>query len=205
MIIELILPLLDKYGIIISFLAGFITGESIIIPLAFLSANDALPLWYIVIFSTLGMYLSDFIPFSIGKIKYFRDIWEKESTSKKAKIMEEKLQKYTKNNIFLTILYTKFIYGLSIPALIYLGSKKTKYSKFAFYNMLVEILFVPLLISIGWLSGKGFKSAKIIFRDVRIAIFLIIILAIVWILFRKWWSNRLTKLNAKTGKEIFGK
>jgi len=193
MITEVILTFLNAHGIITSFFGGFITGESIIITLAFLSAQGFLPLWQVLVFCTLGMYLSDFIPLTVGRFKFFRKLLEREKFARRVEKIEYHLQKYTKNNLFLILLYTKFIYGASIPALVYLGAKKTSYSKFSFYDFLVEIIFVPIVVLIGWFSGKGFIFAKNIFRDIRIAIFLLIIFIILFIFVRKWWNQRLIK------------
>lgn len=192
MVIENILPFIKDNAIIFSFLGGFITGETVIMALAFFSATQGIPIWNVLIFSTLGMYLSDFIPFTFGRFKFLKNLF-KGKMEQRAKKAEELLLKYTQNNLFLTLLYTKFIYGASIPALIYLGHKKTPYSKFILNNLLVEIIFVPIVFSIGWLSGKGFTTIKIIFKDIRIAVFLLIIFFIVFSIVRKWMNQELIK------------
>jgi membrane protein DedA with SNARE-associated domain len=192
MIQEMILLFAKDHGILVSFLGGFITGETIIIPIAFLSANGFIPLWQVLIFCTLGMYLSDFIPFTIGRFKFLRNLFKGKSLEH-AKRLENRFLKLTKSNIFLTLLYTKFIYGLSIPALIYLGHKETSYSRFALYNLLVEIIFVPIVILIGWTGGKGFTIVQTIFKDVRIAILLLILFIITVFFIRKWVNKELTK------------
>ncbi|MDP2925557.1 MAG: VTT domain-containing protein [Nanoarchaeota archaeon] len=197
MIFETILPFVDKYGIMIAFLGGFITGESVIITLGFLSANNVLALWKVLIFSTLGMYFSDFIPFTIGRLRFLKKILGNKWLSNKTKRAEESLQKYTKNNIFLMLLFTKFIYGASIPALIYLGYKRISYLKFAFYDFLVVLIFVPIVITIGYLSGKGFRIAVMIFDNLRIAIFLLIIFILLFIIIRKWLNMKLIKEQEK--------
>ena len=193
MILENLLPLISQYGKTISFFGGFITGESIIVTLAFLSAQGVLPLWQVLVFCTLGMYLSDFVPLTIGRFKFFRKLLEREKFVRRVEKIEYHIQKYTKNNLFLILLYTKIIYGASIPALVYLGAKKTPYSKFAFYNFFVEIIFVPVVVLIGWLTGKGFSLATRIFESIRIAILLLIILIIILYFIRRWESQKLIK------------
>lgn len=193
MITDLLLTFLKNHGIIVSFFGGFITGESIVVTLGFLSAQGFLPLWPVLVFCALGMYLSDFIPLTIGRFKFFVKLLEREKSVRRVEKIEYHIQKYTKNNLFLILLYTKIIYGASIPTLIYLGAKKTSYSKFAYYNFFVEIIFVPIVVLIGWSAGKGFVFAKNIFRDIRIAIFLLIIFIILFIFVRKWLDQRLIK------------
>lgn len=192
MIGETIIAFLFSHGIILSFVGGFVTGETVIITLAALSANGYFPIWYVLVFSTLGMYLSDFIPFIIGKSNFWKKIISK-SNFGFGKRLENIFLRVTKGNLFLTLFYTKFIYGASIPALVYLGYKKLSYRKFALYNLLVEIIFVPIVVLIGWLSGKGFKIISSIFRETRIAILFIVIFVLMWFLIRKWLNSRFIK------------
>ena len=190
MVIDYILPFVNEHAIIVSFLGGFITGETFIIALAFLSATGLIPLKYLLIFCTLGMYLSDFIPFTIGKFRVLRR-FIKGKNIVRAKKIEGKFLKYTHNSLFFAIFYTKFIYGASIPSLIYLGHKKVSYLKFAVYNFLVEIIFVPLVILIGWLGGQGFTLAMDIFKDLRISLFVLILFIVIIYFLRRGLDQRL--------------
>lgn len=195
--IENLLPLIEQHGIIISFLIGFITGESFIIPLAFLSAQGYIALWKVVIFCTLGMYLSEFIPFTIGRTPFLRKFIEKRLVSPRMKKIEEKLHKHSMSKPFLTLIISKFTYGLSIPTIIYFSYKKMPYSKFAIYTALVNLIFVPIVIAIGWFGGRGFKFIISDFESIRIAIFLLIVLIIIFFYIRKWIDRRLIKMQER--------
>lgn len=193
MITEFILPFVAEHGIIISFLVGFITGETAIITLALVSSTGMLPLWYMLVFSTIGMFLSDFIPFMIGRHEWFVNfLWEKK-VEHRGKSIEKVLHKYVNHNLFLILMITKFIYGASIPALLYLGSKKTSLTKFSMANFLVEIIFVPLVVLLGWYAGKGFTHAANLFADMRIAVFILILLVVLFVLGRRWIYIKIIK------------
>lgn len=193
MLADFILPFVRDHGILISFLGGFITGETAILFIAFLSATGSIPLWQVLVFCTLGMYLSDFIPLTIGRFKLLRNIFEGKRFSKHLKKAEFILSKYTRHNLFLTILYSKVIYGASIPTLIYLGYKKTSYLKFALYNLLVEIIFVPTVVLIGWFGGSSYKFVSTLLRDIRITILLLIVFVFLLIFIRKWIDKELIR------------
>lgn len=192
-ITQAILPFIARYGILISFFGGFITGESVILILAFMSATGILPVWYLLVFCTLGMFCSDFVPFTMGRHRWFVNFLWSEKTKHRGNNIEKILHKYTKHNLFLILLMTKFTYGASIPALFYLGSKKTPYTKFAATNIFVNIIFVPSVILVGWLAGKGFKFATNIFADIRIALLLVILIIVLFVIGRKWLDLRLIK------------
>lgn len=190
-ILQNILPFVKAHGIMVSLLGGFITGEAVIISLAFLSGAGVLPVWYLLVFCTIGMYFSDFVPFTIGRFRFFRNLLEKEKFVRHVERLEDLLRKYTRNNLFLILMYTKVIYGASIPALVYLGSKKTPYSKFAIYNIFVEIIFVPIVVLVGWLAGRGFNVVTTIFDDIRIGIFLLLVFVVILYFVRKWMNKEL--------------
>ncbi len=196
-LLDPLLPYIKLHGKLISFLGGFITGESVIISLAFLSANGLLPLWQVLIFCTLGMYASDFVPFLIGRTKFFVRLLHRKKLSAREKRIEDRLLHYAHNNFFLALLYTKFIYGASIPALIYFGSRKKSYKYFILYNLLVELIFVPIVVLIGWLSGKGFGLATTFYKDFKIVLLLIIIFVVILFFITRWINEKLGHLMEK--------
>ena len=64
-LVDILVILLKDYPIWISFMGGLFGGEATIIALSFLSVNGFMPLWTIIVFSTFGLIISDFILFSI--------------------------------------------------------------------------------------------------------------------------------------------
>jgi len=193
--IEQLLVLLEEHGIIVAFLSGFITGDSMITLLSFLAANGYISLWKVVVFCTLGMYLSEFIPFSIGKIKPLREYFEKKVFSERVKKTELKIHHHAKTKPFLTLIVAKFTYGLSIPTLIYFGYKEIlSYKKFALYMIFINLIFVPVLVLVGWLSGKGFNLTEIVLKDVRVALLFLFALFLIIFYLKKWMGQKLIKM-----------
>jgi len=191
----IVLDFLQKYGILTAFLGGFVTGESVIITLAFLSANGYIPLWWILVFSTLGLFLSDFIPFFIGRLRIFKKFTKYKRFAPIFKRIDLVNRKFSKDRLFLTLLYGKFIYGLSIPVIMYFSSKKVSLKKFIINDFFVVVIYMFFIVSIGYFAGKGFNLLLEIFRSLRIALLFLILLIIIIYLLRKWMSIRL--LNRK--------
>ena len=195
--ISVLIYLLKEYPIFISFFGGLFGGEATIIALSFLSINGLIPIWTILVFSTLGLVISDFVLFMIGRLDFVHNIKQLEKHYKTFKKIDFMIIKWSRNKIFLVILYTKFIYGASIPALIYLGIKKSPISKFLFYNILINVLFVSLLISLGVFGGSSFKYIIEVFKDIKLAILMLIIFIIFIIIFNKWINKKLIKNQRK--------
>lgn len=191
-----LLFLFKDHLVLLSFLSGFITGETVILTLSFLSANGYFPLVDILVFCTLGMYFSDFIPFMIGRSEFLRKIFSKKFFCKKSET-SELIIRHLNKHFFLSLLSAKFIYGAAIPVLGYMGYKKVSYKKFALWNILVEIIFVPTVVAIGWFGGKGYGQVSEIFKDLRIAIFLLIIVIILMYFIKKWLGKKLIEKQKK--------
>src|SRR3989344_7463681 len=129
-LVNTLIYLLGEYPILISFVAGLFGGEATILTLAFLSINGLMPIWTILVFSTLGLIISDLALFLFGRLKFIRNIKQLERHYKTFKKIDSIIIKISRDSVFLVLLYAKFIYGISIPALIYLGIKKSSISKF---------------------------------------------------------------------------
>ena len=197
LLVEKLLTIFSDYPEIISFFGGLFGGEATIITLSFLAINGLMPIWTILVFSTLGLIISDFVLFMIGRLDFVRNIKQLEKHYKTFKKIDSIIIKWSRNKIFLVIFYTKFIYGASIPALIYLGIKKSSISKFLFCNVLVNVLFVSLLISLGIFGGSSFKYIINVFRDIKLAVLMLIIFIIFIIMFNKWINKKLIQNQRK--------
>jgi membrane protein DedA with SNARE-associated domain len=112
--INSLIPLFSNYGILILLLAGLIGGEEIIIGLTSLSVIGLFPLWWILVFVTLGEFISDIIVFSLAKLKIFHKFKKIEKLVKLYEKADKFIIKLSKGNTFLTLLYSKFIYGTRV-------------------------------------------------------------------------------------------
>src|SRR3989344_5511325 len=192
-LVDILILILGEHPIWISFFGGIFGGEATIITLSFLSVQGYLPLWTIIIFSTLGLIISDFVLFMVGRFHFIKNIKQLEKHSKTFKKIDKIIIKWGGNNTFMVLLYTKFIYGTSIPTLIYLGMKNTPYHKFLIYNIIVNLVFMSIFMGFGILGGNSFTYLYELFNDVRFAIFGLIVFIVFFILIKKWISTKLIR------------
>jgi len=193
-IIESFIPFFASYGTLITFLGGLIGGEEVIITFAFLSATGLFPLWWIAVFSTIGVYLSDIIVLSIGRCDRIGNFQRLEKYSKVYQKVDHLIVKISRENLFLTLLYTKFLYGTRVLTLIYLGIKKVKWIKFLIYDFIVVCIWIIPVILVGWLGGSGFRIVITVFKRAELTIMLIIIFIILVLMIRAWIKTKLLKL-----------
>ena len=189
MLIEILTPFLEQYGFLITLLIGILGGEIAVITLSFLAANGILPLWWIIVFVTIGQIISDIIVYGIGRSGNLFKLNKKGFYSKAYKKIDVMASKIT-NNFFSTFLYAKFIYGLSIPTLIYYGAKKYDFRKFLLFDIIIVLFWMAVIVSIGWFAGSGFSFAVRIMKNPPVALFIIALFMVFLVLVKKWIDKK---------------
>lgn len=186
-----LLPFFSEYGILILILSGILGGEEIIIGLVFLSATGLFPLWWILVFVTLGELMSDFTIFSLAKLKFFQKFKRIEKLTRLYEKADKFIIKISKESTFLTILYSKFIYGTRIFTLVYLSSKKVQWKKFILSEFLVLIVWMSITVAVGWFVSASIQQLSSIFKNIEFTLLLLLICVIFIIMIKKWIQKKL--------------
>jgi len=188
-----LIPFLNNYGWLVAFLGGLFGGEEIIIPLAFLSANDYISPMVVFVFCFIGLILTDVLIFYTAKLKLIRGIEYYHHTSKFFKKFDEVILKVSRKSIFLALLYSKLVFGTRMITLVYFGIKKISIKRFLPSALLAILVWFSLIFSIGWLAGIGFSFLIDAFKKVELGISLIFLVIIVVIILKKWAEKFILK------------
>jgi membrane protein DedA with SNARE-associated domain len=191
--INSLIPFFSNYGIFILLLSGILGGEEVIISLVFLSAMGLFPLWWILVFVTLGEFISDFTIFSLGRLNLFHKFKKIERFTRLYEKADRFIIKVSKESTFLTLLYSKFIYGTRIFTLVYLSSKKTQWRKFIISESLVLIVWMSITVAVGWFAGASVKQLSLTFKKVEFTLLLLLIFIIFIVMVKKWIQTKLLK------------
>ena len=141
-----------------------------IVFLAFLSAQGWLKFIDVLIFCSLGMFTADTMWFFIGKIKHLNTLKKIPRVEKNYKEASRVIDKITNKSIFGLMTILKFVYGLAIPIIMYMGRKrKITYWKFALYSLIIIIPWTLGLSALGWFAGLGFSWALEVYDSLKIA------------------------------------
>jgi membrane protein DedA with SNARE-associated domain len=149
-----IVSILSLYQLPAIFIGAFFFGETVIITAAFLSAKGVWSPVNVFWLAFLGTILSDSLWFIGGR--YFLTIihrWEKYQ-HKYGKFIKG-LEKVSGKRPFLVLLFIKFLYGTRILTIIYLSVRKISFLSFLIFDALGAILWLAVMIFMGWLVGKG--------------------------------------------------
>ena len=88
-------------------------------------------------------------------------------------------------NIFVTLFYSKFVYGVRTLTTIFLGYKKIKWKNFIIAEIIVMFFAVSLVVIVGVLIGNGYKIALGIFKSFKIALTLVFVSLFIFYLVQK--------------------
>jgi membrane protein DedA with SNARE-associated domain len=136
-------------------------GETILI-FSILAGQGIISFWFVLIFCTFGMFLSDLLWFSVGKIKFLSKMKKYKWIHASYKRAREEIE-VAPSNKFLLILI-KFAYGIAVPILMYLGRRKMTMKEFLMNEIPIVVIWSSAIIMMGWLIGK---TSDIAFANVE--------------------------------------
>jgi len=188
-----ILQFFGMYPSLISFLGGVLGGEETIILLSVIAAHGYMNIWTVIIFCYLGILASDTVWYYIGKSSLFGWFVKRKGVSKAYYHLDRALDRATMGNDFQALLATKFLYGFRIITIMYLSRERMNLIKFVFYSAIVDAIWISVVSSIGWFSGKGIKFALLVSNNLIVSFALLGIVLIVFVILMGIISNKLRK------------
>lgn len=183
-------PLIKSHSILFTFITSLFLGEEIILILSFLSANGFLPLWVVFVFCFIGRITSDFFFFTLGKLK-LANFFKKYQGRAVYDTVDMVFSKLNRRNLFVTLLYTKFLIGLRAAMMIYIGVKGVSLKKALISDIGAVFVWLLVLIPIGWFAGSSFKLILTIFDDFRIALFSLFIFIILGLIINRYVQQKI--------------
>ncbi|MEX2014226.1 MAG: VTT domain-containing protein, partial [Parcubacteria group bacterium] len=142
--------------------------------------------------SLLGTVISDSLWFFLGQFFFqLTKRWEKYQGKYQSFML--KLEEWTRHEPFFALLFIKFLYGTRILTIIYLSARKVRFSTFFFFNFIGTVIWLAVVISIGWLVGKGVGGAGTALHQIQYAITVLVLLIIFYKIATAWLSRKITK------------
>ncbi len=186
---DIFISFFSLYPYSISYFGTFFGGEEVILFLAGLSAYGYINFWALFFFCLIGTMSSDCLVFFLARTRIVNKIRTWKNAAGGYEKFVHVMGKTIKNNTFLSLLITKFLYGTRIITIVYFSRERLAFRKFFAYNIVVVGVWLSLILPIGWLGGKGLGLFAAIFKDIQLGIFLILIAAIIVYITRRWISN----------------
>ncbi len=187
-----IVNLLSAYQLPAVFFGAFFFGETVILTAAFLAGQGTWSIESVFWLSLAGTVTSDSLWFLLGQTFFkFTKRWEKYQDQYQTFLI--KLEKITGQRPFLSLLFIKFLYGTRILTILYLSIRKVRYATFLLFNTVGTILWLSVMIFVGWLVGRGVGNAVQIFSRVEYIVTALVLLIVFFRIMTTWLSKKIAK------------
>lgn len=192
-LLENILLIFANYSFLICLFSGLLGGIVWLLVLAGLASNGVFSLWTLCLFFYVGIVVCDVSLFHFGRIKSL-------SYFKKHKLLHRGYQKvvflihkYSNKREAFILFFSKFIYGSCAPLIMYFGRRGMKFKRFFFMDLIVNLIWMIILIPIGWFAGKGLKFFLGVENNIGLVILSVFALLIIVYLIKKLFSIVVSK------------
>jgi membrane-associated protein len=161
--------------------APFLPGDSLLFAVGTFAALGSINIWLVYVILLIAAILGDSLNYSIGKFIGPKVFKKKDSKIfKKAYI--DKTEKFYEKYGPKAIVIARFVPIVRTFAPFIAGVGKMEYSKFLFYNVFGGFIWVTLLLFLGFFFG----NIPIIRENFEVAIFVIIILSFLPMIYEYW-------------------
>jgi len=154
-------------------------GEPAVISLSFAAAMAKVSLITVIAAGYLTVVVGDIFWFIVvreispGKVRKWKFI------KKSYDAYSKTINKIEKNKPFKLLFWARSFYGGGWGAIIYLAGTTISLGRLILYSAVVNTFWVAVSVVLGWEAGKGFGYALQLFLDIRIAITILVVAAIV--------------------------
>ncbi len=168
------------------FFGPLIGGEFVIIALAFLSAQSVISLLPFAILSFLAVFFGDAAWFFVGRTAVGQRIISHRHISPTATIIFEAVRRTSRGNDLIALVLAKLMPGTRILMIMYMSKSDLVFSKFALYNAVAILLWLLVVIPIGFISGAGFTYLAEVFKNLYVSVGFVFLVVIIILAIHLW-------------------
>jgi len=173
----------------VAVISPMIGGEAAVLALAFLSGQDLIPLWIVIIGSFIGMLLLDIFWIIVPRLSWVKGLRKRgREVSKDYRAIEMRIESISNRNDIIILFISKVLIGTRILILAYLSVRNISFSRFLITDGIATFLWAVLLGYLGNLAGIGYYNLRVIYDNILIAALYIVGVAVV--LYAVLWSIR---------------
>ena len=183
---------MQHYPYIASFIAGFF-AEEILVFLGFLSGHHLISFWSVLFYGILGILVLDSSVFAFGRTLIFRRLLRSRNLIRKKRKKIAWIKKVTHQNIFLSLLLTKFIYGPRMLIVAYYALGGMSYKKFLSKDILAVLLWSAIMMPLAWMAGRGILSSFNVVKHIETTLMVAALFVIVFFVLERFVISKMLK------------
>jgi len=183
---------------LVIFIGAAFGGELAMITLGFLSAQGMFSLNALFIVSFFGTMSSDILYFLIGRSKLANKLFSHRYAEGTISMITAAVEKISRGSHFVALLLANFMLASRIILILYVSKTNLKFWRFFYYEAIALVLWLLVLIPIGFLSGLGFTYFSEILENAYAAFGFLLMILLGVIIVQLWLKRFFTK----EGEEI---
>ena len=174
------------FQFIIIFLGAAFGGELALFTISFLAAQGILHIFPLVVFSFFGAFSADILWFSLGRTSLAEKIISHRYASPTISIITQAVDRVSKGNRLVALIFAKFLVGTRIVLIMYVSRTDLALKRFARLDAIAVLVWLLLVIPIGFISGLGFTYLAEFFHNLYIEIGLILLILFIVVIIQIW-------------------
>lgn len=159
----------------IVFVGTFFLGETVVLASSALAAQGSWSWQAVAAWAFLGTVVSDTVWFRSIGAGVTRLMEDREDT--KLQTAARRLERLTGEKPHRALLFVKFLYGTRIASISYMAFRRVRLGTFVGFDSAGTVMWLAVMIPIGWAIGRGLEALGAQLRDIELAILLLVLAA----------------------------
>lgn len=168
---------LSGYPAIVVLLVITVTGETVVLAAVMVATLGSWSLAEVVLWCFVGTVASDTVWFWLTGITNNRLLRERMLTRRRQRTMAW-LRQRTGPRPYVALLFIKFLYGSRFLMIVYLAIRRVSLRRFVLYDGAGTVLWLAVLVPIGWLLAHGLIDAAGA-RRLDLVVFVVVLVLLV--------------------------
>lgn len=176
----------------VAFVGAALFGTPFIILVASLAEQADVSFWSVLIFSFLGDALAGYLWFSFGRYSKFMR-WHRLRRRSAIARGSLVLKRMLHTNKLRAFMLPHVLYGTKIISFAYFGRADIAPRTFLFYNLPFSAAWTTVLVSLGWVLGKGVVYVQSFIDSFILAVWLSVIGCVAFYFLVLWIAHTVSK------------
>ncbi len=156
-----------------TFVCMLFMGEPVVLGFAFIAATSGVFSFIeVLILAYITAIVGELFWFYIGRLGISDTMKHAWFTSERSSDLNTFINKLGLHKPIRLLFYSRFISGIAILVIIFLGRRGISPYAFIRYSFVVNAFWTPVVVFTGYTAGKGYELSLIIFEDIRTAFFI---------------------------------
>lgn len=187
--IQMLIVQYPSFEYLIIFLGTIIGGEVALFLVGFLIAQKVLSLLPAIIIGSIGAFLPNLLWYGVGRMKILDKTSEAGHVNTTFQVITETVQRVSRGNHLLALIFIKFLIGTPPILIMYINKTAMTLKKFFYYQSIAIFVSVCIIMSAGYVSGRGLYYVSEVFNNIYTTIGFILLVVFAIVAFQIWFEK----------------